>query len=90
MVDLGAPRPVDAVVLRLVGNGTDLALLATDNPTAKETTFTRMAEVTGAGNSVTLRVPKPVTARYLLIWLTTVPSTDGAYIGGISDIRVLG
>ena len=90
MVDLGAPRPVDALVLRLVGNGTDLALLATDNPTAKETTFTRMAEVTGAGNSVTLRVPKPVTARYLLIWLTTVPSTDGAYVGGISDIRVLG
>ena len=90
LVDLGAPRPVDAVVLRLVGNGTDLALLATDNPTAPETTFTRMAEVTGAGNSVTLRVPKPVTTRYLLIWLTTVPATDGAYQGGISDIRVLG
>jgi serine/threonine protein kinase len=90
MVDLGAPRPVDAVVLRLVGNGTDLSLLATDDPTAKESTFTRMAEVTGAGNSVTLRVPKPVTTRYLLVWLTTVPSTDGAYQGGISDIRVLG
>jgi serine/threonine protein kinase len=90
LVDLGAPRPVDAVVLRLVGNGTDLSLLATDNPAAPESTYTRMAEVTGAGNSVTLRVPKPVTTRYLLIWLTTVPSTDGAYQGGISDIRVLG
>lgn len=90
MVDLGAPRPVDAVVLHLVGNGTDLSLLATDDPTAKFSTFTRMAEVTGAGSTVTLRVPRPVTTRYVLVWLTTVPSTDGAYQGGISDIRVLG
>jgi len=78
------------VSLRLVGNGTDLSVLATDNPTKKVGTFTSMAEVTGAGNALTLRVPRPVTTRYLVIWLTQLPSADGSYQGGISDVRVLG
>jgi hypothetical protein len=90
LLDLGAPRPVSAVSLRLVGNGTDLSVLATDNPTKKVGTFTSMAEVTGAGNALTLRVPRPVTTRYLVIWLTQLPSADGSYQGGISDVRVLG
>ena len=90
LVDLGAPRPVDAVTLHLLGNGTDLSLLATDDPTQPYTTFTRMAEVTGAGSVLTLRVPRPVTTRYLVVWLTMIPSTDGAYQGGVSDISVLG
>ena len=90
LLDLGAPRPVSEVTLRLVGNGTDLAILATDDPTKKVSAFTSMAEVTGAGNSLTLRVPRPVTTRYLVVWLTNLPSADGSYQGGISDVRVLG
>jgi putative peptidoglycan lipid II flippase len=90
LLDLGAPRPVSAVTLRLVGNGTDLAILATDNPTKKVTTFTSMAEVTGAGNTLTLRVPKPVTTRYVVVWLTNLPAADGSYQGGVADVRVLG
>jgi hypothetical protein len=90
LLDLGTPRPVSAVSLRLVGNGTDLSVLATDNPTKKVTTFTSMAEVTGAGNALTLRVPRPVTTRYLVIWLTNLPSADGSYQGGVADVRVLG
>jgi hypothetical protein len=90
LLDLGAPRPVSEVTLRLVGNGTDLAILATDNPTKKVATFTSMAEVTGAGNSLTLRVPRPVTTRYLVVWLTNLPSADGSYQGGVADVRVLG
>ncbi len=90
LLDLGAPRPVSAVTLRLVGNGTDLAVLATDDPAKKVTTFTSMAAVTGAGNALTLRVPRPVTTRYLVVWLTNLPAADGSYQGGIADVRVLG
>ena len=90
LLDLGAPRPVSAVALRLVGNGTDLAVLATDNPNATPDTFTSLAQVTGAGNAVTLRVPTPVTTRYLVIWLTALPSADGSFQGGVADVRVLG
>jgi putative peptidoglycan lipid II flippase len=90
LLDLGAPRPVSEVTLRLVGNGTDLAILATDNPTKPVGTFTSMAEVTGAGNALTLRVPRPVTTRYLVVWLTNLPSADGSYQGGVADVRVMG
>jgi putative peptidoglycan lipid II flippase len=90
LLDLGAPRPVSAVSLRLVGNGTDLAVLATDDPRAKVDTFTSLAQVTSAGQALVLRVPRPVTTRYLVVWLTALPSADGSYQGGIADVRVLG
>ena len=90
LLDLGAPRPVSAVELRLVGNGTDLSVLATDDPRARIDTFTSLAQVTGAGQSLVLRVPRPVTTRYVVIWLTSLPSADGSYQGGIADVRILG
>ncbi|HET7901500.1 MAG TPA: hypothetical protein VFL59_09955 [Candidatus Nanopelagicales bacterium] len=90
LVDLGAPRPVDAVQLRLIGVGTSLSLLATDDPTADVQTFTNLAEVTNAGSLLPLRVPRPVTTRYLVVWITGLPSVDGRFQGGIADLKVLG
>lgn len=90
LIDLGAPRPVAVVDLRLVGNGTDVSLRATDDPTLAPEKFRSMAEVTGAGDTLVLRVPSPVTTRYLLVWLTQLPWEDGAYQGGVSDVRVRG
>jgi serine/threonine protein kinase len=89
-LDLGAPRPVSVVVLRLVGNDTDLSLRAADDPTHPPEKFTSMAEVTGAGSEVTLRLPKPVTTRYILIWLTRLPPDGGSFQGGIADVHVRG
>jgi hypothetical protein len=90
LLDLGAPRPVRAVDLRLVGSGTDLSLRATDDPSKPPEDFRSMAEVTGASNALTLRVPTPVTTRYVLIWLTAIPANNGSYQGGVAEVRVLG
>jgi putative peptidoglycan lipid II flippase len=90
LLDLGAPRPVSAVQLRLVGAGTDVSLRAGESPDAAPDEFTVMAEAVRAGDEVTLRVPRPVTARYLLVWLTELPSADGGYQGGVSDVVVRG
>ena len=90
LLDLGAPRPVSAVTLRFVGAGTDVSLRAGDDPTADPEQFTVMAEAVRAGDEVTLRVPRPVTTRYLLVWLTELPSAGQAYQGGVSDVVVLG
>jgi len=90
MLDLGAPRPVSAVDLRLLGNGTDLTLLATDDPGKDPADMRAMAEVTGASNTVVLRVPRPVTTRYLLVWLTSIPAAGSSYQGGVAEVRVLG
>ena len=90
MLDLGAPRPVSAVDLRLLGNGTDLTLLATDDPGKDPADMRVMAEVTGASNTVVLRVPRPVTTRYVLVWLTSIPAEGSRYQGGVAEVRVLG
>lgn len=49
--------------------------------------FTRAAK--GTGTKVSLKPDKPVQARYLLVWLTKLPPSDGGnYRGKISDIKV--
>ncbi len=91
IVDLGADRPVRAVALNLVGLGTDLSILASDDPTAPPEKWTPMGmDATAASDSVLLRIPRPVTTRYLLVWITQVPSVDGSYQGGIAEIHVRG
>ncbi len=90
LVDLGAPRPVDGVQLRLLGVGTSLEVLATDDPSTDPTTYTTLAQVQNAGTVLPLRVPRPVTTRYLVVWITGLPLVDGRYQGGVADIKVLG
>ncbi len=90
MIDLGAPRPVSVVELSLVGNGSDVSLRAGDDLAKAPKKWKSMSEVTGAGDSLVLRVPAPVTTRYLLVWFTQLPWADGAYQGGVSNIRVRG
>ncbi len=90
LLDLGASRPVSAVTLGLVGQGTDVEIRTADQITDDPTTFKRFAGATGAPSETTLRAPKPVTARYLLVWITRVPSlADGGYQGGVRTISVL-
>lgn len=90
MLDLGAPRPVSAVDLRLLGNGTDVSLRATDDTSKDPEEMRSLAEVTGVGNAVTLRLPRPVTTRYVLVWLTEIPAEGGGFQGGIAEVVVLG
>ena len=39
---------------------------------------------------VTLRLPRPVTTRYVLVWLTEIPAEGGGFQGGIAEATVLG
>jgi serine/threonine protein kinase len=90
LLDLGASRPVSAVTLGLVGQGTDVEIRTSDQVSDDPAAFTKFAAAAGAPSETTLRAPKPVTARYLLIWITRVPSlADGGYQGGIRTISVL-
>ena len=86
MLDLGAPRSFSSVKLQLVGLGTDIAVLAGDNPLTAPSSFVSVASVVGASTNVTLRTPRPVTTRYVLLWLTKLPSDNGAFRGGIADV----
>ncbi|HSF26608.1 MAG TPA: protein kinase family protein [Actinomycetes bacterium] len=89
LVDLGSPQSVGSVSLELVGRGTSVALHAGDQRPRSVDELTRVAERDDAGTNVTLRPNKPVTARYLLVWLTKLPSIGGTdYRGGIAELSV--
>ena len=91
LLDLGAPRTINAVTLALVGRGTDVSLRVGDTPAESADAYRPFASALGAGDEIAMRSPKPATARYLLVWLTRLPALpDGGFQGGVSDIRVLG
>ena len=56
--------------------------------------WTLVASVPNAPQKVTVRTPRPITARYLLIWLTALPPAPdagwGLYQEGIKTVSVMG
>ncbi len=88
LLDLGAPRTVGAVTLDLVGNGTDLQVLTSNEPGENLEDYDLMAQATEAGERVRLRAADPASARYVLIWMTGLPQVDGGWRGGIREARV--
>ncbi len=88
VVDLGAPRSIGKVTLHLVGNGTDLQVLTSNEAGENPQDYDLMAQATEAGKTVTLKSPNPASARYVLVWLTGMPQVDGGWRGGIREIEV--
>ncbi|MGW4382079.1 serine/threonine protein kinase [Kitasatospora sp. NPDC004531] len=96
LIDLGSARAVGSVDLQFIGDskvelkaapaGTATA------PSADESGFRSLGAsiATGSGTKVTLKPASPVTTRYLLVWLTGIPSTDEGYRGKIAEIQVNG
>ncbi|HVU71466.1 MAG TPA: protein kinase family protein [Mycobacteriales bacterium] len=78
LVDLGTPTSVREVDLTLSGNGdTTAQLLAAPDATTTPTTldgFTKLVEQSGP-TGVTLTATAPVTSRYFLVWLTSIPQS---------------
>ncbi len=88
LLDLGAPRTIGAVSLDLVGNGTDLQVLTSNEPSDNPQDYDLMAQATEAGEKVRLKSAAPTSARYVLVWMTDLPQVDGGYRGGIREVRV--
>lgn len=93
VLDLGRPQRVASVTLGLVGDGTSVALraAAADAQAAPATLsgYRPVGSEHSAAGSARLAPPRPITARYLLVWLTRLPPLGGnRYQGGIADVVV--
>jgi putative peptidoglycan lipid II flippase len=94
--DLGAARPVHEVRLALSGKGTDVELRvpATDPagttkpPMTSDRDWRSVAKQSQAGATATLTASKPVTTRYVLVYLTSLPKEGQGYRGGIYEVEV--
>lgn len=90
VVDLGAVRPVRALDLKLVGSGTDFEILTAKKKPTKMKDFREVVDVTAAGDSITVRMPRARDARFVMVWLTRLPFDGASYVGGIRDVKVVG
>lgn len=90
VLDLGAERPVRAVDLQLVGTGTDFEILTSRKRPKKITDFRKAVDVTAAGESITVRLPRTRKSRFVMVWLTQLPFDGTSYVGGIRKVKVVG
>lgn len=97
IVDLGDPREIATVEVALVGFGTDLDVRVADRILDDPDLWTEFASVKDAGPEITLRSPRRVIGRYVLIWLTglpVLPETAGTnapqYQGGVRQVTITG
>ncbi len=91
LVDLGKPTRVDKVRLSLLGSPTSLQILAApDAPAAPSSTdgLDTVASADAAGARTSLTLKKPVTTQWLVVWLTSLPSTPGGFQGRVAEISV--
>ncbi len=88
VVDLGAPRPIRSVDLKLVGANSNLRILVGNRIFSDPARYRTFADVTGAGSHILLRSPRPMTSRYVVVWFTRLPWIDGQYRGGVRSVVV--
>nr|WP_275588448.1 murein biosynthesis integral membrane protein MurJ [Microlunatus panaciterrae] len=98
VLDLGEAAKVSSVKLLLSGNGTDLEIRVpqSDPATTMNAPMTSADDwrtVSGqkdVGKSTTLSFDQPVTTRFVLIYLTSLPKEGDGYRGGIYEVEVFG
>ncbi|MGD8214090.1 protein kinase family protein [Aestuariimicrobium sp. Y1814] len=98
VIDLGQVVDVGRVTLQLQGSPSNVqVLLPTENPDDAEADppmtsvedWTVLVQQDGAGESLTLTPPAVAKTRYLLVYLTSLPSIGGdGYRGAIAEMEV--
>ncbi|MFG3051155.1 protein kinase family protein [Kitasatospora sp. NPDC048239] len=94
LIDLGTPQPVSSVNVQFAGSTTAELRVpgaqAAGNPQkAQPNAFTVVDK--GSGTTVDFAAQAPVTTRYLLLWMTSLPKdNDGRFRGHVADVKVFG
>ena len=97
VLDLGAAQDVRAVKLSLSGDDTDVQLrvpegdpaATTSAPMTSDGRWRTVASRSGAGSAATLTPASPVSTRFVLVYLTSLPKEGKGYRGGIYEAEVL-
>ena len=94
VLDLGSAQPVGAVTVQLQGEGTNVELrvpadLADQAPMRSASQWRAVASVSGAGGQAVLTPEARETTRFLLVYLTSLPSVGNGYFrGGVVEVVV--
>ena len=91
VVDLGSIQNVGSMRLDLDGSPTDVSLYAAPTNAGRPTSLDGLKEIAqkdAAGEQLQLKPRSAVRARYLVVWLTSLPPVDGGFRGAIAEITV--
>ena len=90
LLDLGSSRRIGSVTVRTAGGPTDLVVLTSDREGAAVSDFTALTdrEVRGVDGRATVVTRDDRSARWVLVWLTSLPRDGNRYRGGISEVSV--
>jgi eukaryotic-like serine/threonine-protein kinase len=87
LYDLGSPQPLASVTVASPTPGATVEIRAGDNPQGSLDSFAVAAHGT-LQRSTELAFDKPVTARYLLVWLTGLVNQGDGFSAGIAEVSV--
>jgi hypothetical protein len=92
VLDLGSPKQVKQVTVQLSAVGTTIDVRASDTaPQRDVNVFTKVADAqTNTSPTVKFTLAKPVTNRYIMIWITSMPFHTTGYGIGVKEITVGG
>ena len=90
LIDLKRPVAVRVAELALSSPGADVEIRAGDAPPSKPSDLTLVASRDNASVSPRLALAHPVTARYWLVWFTSLPKEGGGYRIGVAEVALLG
>lgn len=90
VIDLGGEHSVSSVDLTVVGSPTTAALYLGDTAPTSVSGLAPAADVEMTGTHERVTLDEPVRARYLTVWLTSVPAVSGGYRGSVAEVTVRG
>nr|WP_240982100.1 MULTISPECIES: protein kinase family protein [unclassified Streptomyces] len=91
VLDLGSAQKVSEVDLSLIGHtSVEIRTAPEDASTAPSTANGFTTQASDAGTELKLKLSKPATTRYVLVWLTKLPLNDGEFRGQLSEVKVMG
>ena len=90
MFDLGAERPVRSVTIESPTPGISVEIRTSPSarPAFARTTTVASGQVDQA--STTIPIAQPPTTRYVMVWLTSLPSSGSGYQAEIARVTMAG
>jgi putative peptidoglycan lipid II flippase len=94
--DLGSAQPVRSVKLTFARSGTHVELrvprqnpeTVSTPPMSSDGQWRRIASEANAGQTATLTADQPVSTRYVLVYLTSLPKEGADYRGRINEVAI--
>lgn len=90
VLDLGESRDISRIDLTTIGSPTTVKYFVSDTDPQAVQGLQRIAQGTTEGDSLTTTLDEPVTAQYLVVWLTRLPPVGDDFRGEVAEVVVSG